>query len=98
MYILVDEKQQFELYSKIEEKGIINLLILDSIIDKQTLSMCLNILLKISQKNNNNSIIDFTGINLIDKLKNFLMLDMEDDGEVVVQMIHILCLVIKRSE
>jgi hypothetical protein len=98
MYILVDEKQQFELYSKIEEKGIINLLILDSIIDKQTLSMCLTILLKISQKNNNNSIIDFTGINLIDKLKNFLMLDMEDDGEVVVQMIHILCLVIKRSE
>ena len=98
MYILVDEKQQFELYSKIEEKGIINLLILDSIIDKQTLFMCLTILLKISQKNNNNSIIDFTGINLIDKLKNFLMLDMEDDGEVVVQMIHILCLVIKRSE
>lgn len=98
MYSLVDEKQQYELYCRVEEKGIPNLLVSDNIIDKQALSLCLTILQKLAPESKYaNTIIDFTGITLVDKFKNFLLLDIEEDSEIVVQMLHMLGLVIKKS-
>lgn len=98
MYSLVDEKQQYELYCRVEEKGIPNLLVSDNIIDKQALSLCLTILQKLAPESKYaNTIIDFTGITLVDKFKNFLFLDIEEDSEIVVQMLHMLGLVIKKS-
>lgn len=42
--------------------------------------------------------MDFTGITLIDKFKNYLKLDLEDkDSEIVVQMLHLTSLVIKKN-
>lgn len=77
MYSSIDEKQQYELYCKIEEKGIHNLLVSDSIICKSSLSICLTILQKLVCENKyTNSIIDFTGITLMDKFKNYLRLDL----------------------
>lgn len=48
LFSAIDEKHQLELYCRAEEKGIQNLLVADNIIDKNSMHMCLTILLKLS--------------------------------------------------
>jgi hypothetical protein len=46
-----------------------------------------------------NAILDFVGITLIDKFRNYLKLDLDDkEGEIIVQILHILSCVIKKNE
>lgn len=62
-----------------EEKDIHSLLISENMIDKNTLAICLTILQKLSAESKYaNQIIDFTGLSLVDKVKNFLTLDLDD--------------------
>jgi len=68
-YSLIDEKYQYSLFCKAEEKGLPNLLISNNLLDKDTLSFCVCILQKLSGDGKYiSSICDFTGLTLMDKI------------------------------
>lgn len=76
------------------------MLVSDSILDKITLHACLTMLCKlVNESKYTTAILDFVGITLIQKLRFFLKLDLDDkESELVVQILNILSCVIKKNE
>ena len=78
----IDEKEQLALFCKAEDKGLHNLLVSEKILTKKTLNIAINLLLKISNESKHKqSVLDFFGMNLIQKTKPFLKSLSEDKEE-----------------
>lgn len=71
----------------------------NNLLDANTLSFCVGILHKLATDSKYlSSINDFTAITLMDKLPNYLRLDLEDKyTETLEKILHLISLVIKKN-